>query len=214
MRRADRLQARRQRCRSNGDNTQRSGCTIVGGLSLSRAMNVRFLTDQHQSTYKRVARHLIGLWGDRVEASLELPAFSVTAGSARVDIQVIAWRDNAIVRARSTVVSRAAVDFDLMEFLLFENAAMDVGAFALTRGGDVVFQHSILGLSCEAHEVRLTVQTVMHVADQYDDRIQARWGGQRAIDRRKTMSVVTTGRPADGSDSGETVQFKGDELKR
>ena len=31
-------------------------------------------------------------------------------------------------------------------------------------------------------ELRETVRYVMSIADQYDDRIQARWGGKRAID--------------------------------
>ena len=80
------------------------------------------------------------------------------------------------------------------------------------------FKRSILGGSVSEAELRETVRYVMLIADQYDDRIQARWGGKRAIDvankpapphRRQLRVKMHTG--ADAMD--ETFQLDPEDLQ-
>lgn len=176
-------------------------------------MPIAFITDAQKECYKRVARLMIELFGDAVEASVDAPEFTVGLGSALVDVSVTPWRDDAIVRSRALVVSRPRADNELYAFLLQESATFDFGGFGLTGEGDVIFQDALLGSGCDRRELHVSVHTVLHIADQYDDRIQQRWGGQRASDRSKHVRVVTphyTGR--DTADAGdETVRFDKDD---
>ncbi len=176
-------------------------------------MGARFLTEAHRVAYKNVARLMISLFGDNCEASMERSEFSVDVGTARIDVLVSAWRDDALVTVRSIVVRRPRLDFDLMEFLLHENTTFDMGAFGITRAGDVEFKHALLGTNCSEDDLRLSVWSVMHVADQYDDRIKQRWGGFRAIDKSDTVKVAD-GHLGAGSLEDETVQFSADDVTR
>ena len=172
----------------------------------------RFLTEAHQAAYKHVARLMITLFGDKVEASMERTEFTVGLGSARVDVTVAPWRDDAMVTVGAVVLVQPRVDFDLMEFLLHENADFDIGSFGLSRGGNLVLRHGIMARSCDEQTLKTVVWTLMRMADQYDDRIQQRWGGQRAIDRPRTVSVVRTSDPGGASLADETVQFSRDDV--
>lgn len=177
----------------------------------------RFITDGQRDAYKAVARALLRTFGDAVEASLEAPAFSLASGSARVEVGVMPWRDTALIKIRALLIENARVDFDLLDFLLRENQQLDLGGFALDGAGGVFFQHTILGSGVSEDVVRTSVQTVMLVADQYDDRIQQRWGGRRSVDTsprtqgfrpRKLQVKAQTG--ADTCD--ETLQFDAEDL--
>ena len=168
-------------------------------------MSARFLNDAHRHTYKSVARMMVGLFGDNVEASLELTELSVGLGTARADVRVMPWQDDALVIVSSTLLRQTAVDFDLMEFLLQENAAMDIGSFSLARSGDVVFRHVILGATLNEAALKAVVWSVLRVADQYDDRIRQRWGGRRSIDTPRSVRVVRGTASAGVGD--DTAQF-------
>ena len=46
-----------------------------------------------------------------------------------------------------------------------------------------MFEHNLIGSTCDKEELKTSVITVVKLADEYDDEIVARWGGQRALDR-------------------------------
>ena len=142
----------------------------------------RFISSAHCDGYKACARLMIGIFGDLAEAVPDKTEFSVRSGSARIDITVSPWRDSFVVVVSAVVVSAARLDYDLLEFLLTENTSLDFGGFGIDRRGNVQFRRAVLGVSLSEAELRETVRYVMLIADQYDDRIQARWGGRRAID--------------------------------
>ncbi len=177
----------------------------------------RFITEAQQECYKQCARLMVRVFGDEVQASMDAPEFTVTAGSARIDVVVRPWRDTAIVTTRAIVVSEPTVDYDLLAFLLAENEQFDLGGFGIDQHGDVIFKHATISGSLTEDTLRATVQTVMLIADQYDDRIQHRWGGKRAADgrpnraplhRRQLQVKMQTG--ADAVD--ETVQYDSEEI--
>ena len=64
--------------------------------------------------------------------------------------------------------------------LLEMNALLRFGAFAYVPAGEVViFSHTLLGgPTMTAEELTATVRDVAIIADEYDDRIAARYGGQ------------------------------------
>jgi len=64
--------------------------------------------------------------------------------------------------------------------LLEMNALLRFGAFAYVPTGEViVFSHTLLGgATLNATELTAAVRDVAIIADEYDDRIAARYGGQ------------------------------------
>ena len=71
---------------------------------------------------------------------------------------------------------------ELTKFLLDENSKMRFGAFAIDAEGEVVFRHCIAGSTCDKEELETSVGAVAQTADEYDDQIVQRWGGQRALE--------------------------------
>ncbi len=116
--------------------------------------------------------------------------YVVKQGSTYVMITVVATgqkphpNDRAIVRVVSQVVSDVRPDPSLFRQLLILNGQMRFGAWAFAPEGNLVlFCHSILGgADMDPHELVATVRDVALVADEYDDRIVARYGGARMQD--------------------------------
>jgi Putative bacterial sensory transduction regulator len=72
---------------------------------------------------------------------------------------------------------------DLLNYLLRENHEMRFGAFSVSKGGDIVFEHTIVGSTIDKKELESSVLAVLEIADKYDDEIVERWGGKRALDK-------------------------------
>lgn len=92
--------------------------------------------------------------------------------------------DKAIVRVVANVASGVKPEGSLFRQLLILNGRLRFGAFAYVPDGDViVFHHSMLGgANMDEKELIATVHDVAVVADEYDDRIVARYGGARMQD--------------------------------
>ena len=114
----------------------------------------------------------------------DLPVISLFMGSALVEVSVFpSGDDEAIVNTRSYVVTNVDLKPDLMKFLLQENSKMRFGAFGIDDNGDLIFEHTIVGSSCDKPELEASVKAVLAIADEYDDKIVEIWGGKRALDR-------------------------------
>lgn len=116
--------------------------------------------------------------------------YVVRQGSSYVMISIVPTGkgskhdDKAIVRVVANVASGVRPESSLFRQLLILNGRLRFGAFAYVPDGDViVFHHSMLGgPSMDEKELVATVHDVALVADEYDDRIVARYGGQRMQD--------------------------------
>jgi hypothetical protein len=114
--------------------------------------------------------------------------FVVHQGSAYVTISVVSAPTGGhlkpIVRVYAQVVSGVRPEPSLLRQLMILNVRMRFGAFAYAPDGDVIlFVHSILGGEhMDPKELLATVSDVALIADAYDDRIVARYGGQRMAD--------------------------------
>jgi hypothetical protein len=111
--------------------------------------------------------------------------YTVKQGSTYVMINIVPWgADKALVRCVAQLVKGVNLDGKLAFELLTLNAHLRFGAFAYEPEDEsILFLHSILGgATLDAEELEATVRDVAVIADDYDDRIIKRYGGQRMVD--------------------------------
>ncbi len=126
--------------------------------------------------------------------------YVIKQGSAYVMVNVIPWgEDRAVVRCAAQVLVGVDRSNDLAWDLLQLNSMMRFGSFAFVPDGNrIYFIHAILGgETLDAEEVVATVAQVALVADEYDDKIAAVYGGQRMQDllEEHALSHVLTQSP-------------------
>lgn len=145
---------------------------------------MEFKTSAQKACYEKIVPWAKELFGEFAQAREDAPVFGVMAGSAMVQVAVLPWGDDdATITARAYVVSGAELTPDLMHYLLRKNDDVRFGAFGVDNDGDIFFEHTIVGSTCDKEELKASVMAVVLTADKYDDEIVARWGGQRALDR-------------------------------
>lgn len=113
--------------------------------------------------------------------------YVVRQGSAYVTISVIPAKRKGrhpLVRIYAQVVAGVRPDPSLFHRLLTLNVHLRFGAFAYEpRGHLILFVHSILGgVHLDPQELTAVVSEIALLADQYDDRIVAEYGGMRMQD--------------------------------
>jgi hypothetical protein len=82
----------------------------------------------------------------------------------------------------SYCVQDVELDEELMAGLLDLNHRMPCGHFSVV-GNDIFFAHSLFGRSLDPRDLLRAITAVATVADDYDDRIVAKYGGQTALER-------------------------------
>ncbi|OGF14511.1 MAG: hypothetical protein A2W00_04905 [Candidatus Eisenbacteria bacterium RBG_16_71_46] len=145
---------------------------------------MNFATDAQRVCYEKVAGLIKEMFGEMAAVHPDQPSFGLRMGSALAQVVVHPWgKDDATVSTRSYVVIGAEVTPELMRYLLRKNDEFRFGAFGLDSEGDIFFEHSIVGSGCDKNELRACVLAVAQTADEYDEEIVSRWGGQRALDK-------------------------------
>jgi hypothetical protein len=97
----------------------------------------------------------------------------------------VPWgKDKACVRCTAQLVKGITIDAKLAIQLLELNSFLRFGAFAWDAQQEtVLFVHSILGgTTLDSDELLATLRDVALVADEYDDKLMAKYGGQRMLD--------------------------------
>lgn len=139
-----------------------------------------------QQCLEKIIPWLKETFGASAYVSADLPAICISIGSAFAQVEVNPWGDDdATITTRAYVVSGAQMDYDLLLFLLRENDTMRFGGFGVDRQNDIFFEHTIVGSSCDPEELKSSVLAVIMAADLYDEVITERWGGSRALDRKR-----------------------------
>jgi hypothetical protein len=111
--------------------------------------------------------------------------YCIKQGSSYVLVNIVAWgEDRALVRCFAQLVKGVSLSGPLATQLLTLNAHLRFGAFAYEPDGQlIVFLHSILGgATLDSDELLATVRDIALIADEYDDRIIAKYGGQTMKD--------------------------------
>jgi hypothetical protein len=111
--------------------------------------------------------------------------YVIKQGSAYVMINIVPWgEDKAMVRCVAQLVKGVRMEHELALQLLSLNAHLRFGAFAYDPNDRLVlFIHSILGGSTlDPDELVATVADVAIIADEHDDLLARKYGGQRMRD--------------------------------
>ena len=111
--------------------------------------------------------------------------YVIKQGSAYVMITVVPWGQNkAMLRCTAQLVKGVTLDPRLATQLLELNAHLRFGAFAWDdQEVTILFTHTILGgTTLDADELVATLSDVALIADEYDDKLMAKYGGQRMLD--------------------------------
>lgn len=140
---------------------------------------MNFETQQQKQIYEKIAPWMKELFGIFARPRSDAPYFGLAIGSAYVNIGVLPWgEEDAVIKSRVYVVRKITLTLELMHFLLRENDMMRFGAFGVDGEGDIFFEHTIQGSTCTIEELKNSVLAVGYTADQYDEKIVERWGGE------------------------------------
>jgi len=118
--------------------------------------------------------------------------YVVKQGSAFVMINVVPMEEErAMVRCVAQLVRGAELNRELAVELLSLNGHLRFGAFAYDPDGPLVlFIHSILGgETLDPDELLATVSDVALIADEYDDKIVRKYGGQTMRDLLEEAAI-------------------------
>jgi hypothetical protein len=129
--------------------------------------------------------------------------YAVKQGSSMIMIKVHTWKDHALIRLVAQLVKGVSMECMLAVELLQLNAVLRFGAFAFVPEGQaIVLCHTLLDRDLgDKEEFTQTIRDFAFVADEYDDRIAARYGGQTMEDLMEE-SVLARMRQAGGPDPG------------
>ena len=118
--------------------------------------------------------------------------YVIKQGSAYVMINVVPWGpDRACLRCTAQLVKGIQVDGKLALELLELNTHVRFGAFAYDSAQDaILFVHSILGgHTLDTDELTATLRDVALIADEYDDKLVGKYGGQRMLDLLEEAAI-------------------------
>ena len=110
--------------------------------------------------------------------------FVIKQGSSRVMIRVHPWKDHAVIRLAAQLVKGVTMEAPLALELLELNAVLRFGSFAYVPAGEaVILCYTLVDRELASREEFLeTIRDFAFVADEYDDRIASRYGGQTMED--------------------------------
>ncbi|NET30443.1 MAG: YbjN domain-containing protein [Cyanothece sp. SIO1E1] len=151
---------------------------------------MEFETLPQRACYEKITPWMEELIDASVLTLEDEPVFISNFGSAVASTKVVPWGDeDALIVTRAYVVTDIDITPNLTYYLLRENDGIYFGRFAIDSENDIVFEHSLVGSTCDPEELKTSVTSVIKFADEYDDEIVEQWGGQRALDRWSSMSL-------------------------
>jgi hypothetical protein len=143
---------------------------------------MQFEHEVHRETFEKVREYVDDLIDEPYldEATGHLYG---RFGSTVLEVSVDPYGpEEAVVRVMAYCVQGARVDESLRVGLLELNHTLPVGSFSLV-GSDVFFSHSLFGRTLDPRNFLGAMAAVATVADDYDDRIVAQYGGETALER-------------------------------
>ena len=144
---------------------------------------MEFAHDTHRETYERARDFLDELFDEDLFHDRENGHSYVRYGSTVLEIAVDPYGpEEATVSVMAYCVQDVEVDEELLLGLLELNHTLPFGAFSLV-GDDIYFSHSLFGRTLERSNLLGAIAAVANIADEYDDRIVGKYGGQRALDK-------------------------------
>jgi T3SS (YopN, CesT) and YbjN peptide-binding chaperone 1 len=150
---------------------------------------MQFENDGHEEVFERVREYVDELI-DEPYLDEETGHFYGRFGSTVLEISVDPYGpEEIVVRVMAYCVQGVRVEETLLEGLLELNHTLPTGSFSLV-GTDVFFSQSLFGRSLEPRNFLNAIAAVATVADDYDDRIVARYGGETALERIESTGGI------------------------
>ena len=147
---------------------------------------MEFEHEAHSEAYQQVKVYLRELFDEDLYYEDESGHFYVSYGSTVIEISVEPYGPEELaVTVMAYCVQGVEVDRNLLLGLLELNHTLPFGAFSLV-GTDIFYSYSIFGHTLERRNLLNAIAAVTNIADDYDDRIVAKYGGERALDRIRT----------------------------
>ena len=135
-----------------------------------------------EETFSKVKEYL----GELFEEPYHDPEndhFYVRYGTTVLEISVEPHGpEEAVVRIMSYCVQDVEIDEELLLGLLELNHQLLCGSFSVVDN-DIFFAHSLYGRGLEPRDLLRAITSVATLADDYDDKIVARYGGQTALEK-------------------------------
>ena len=143
---------------------------------------MNFEHNVQEETFRKVEEYLGELFEDPY-LDPEAGHFYVRYGTTVLEISVEPYGpEEAVVTIMSYCVQEVESDEALLAGLLELNHQIALGSFSMV-GNDIFFSHSLFGRSLEPRDLLRAITSVAEIADDYDDRIVAKYGGQTALER-------------------------------
>jgi hypothetical protein len=143
---------------------------------------MEFANAAHRETHSRIEEYLGELFEDPFHDP-DNGHFYVRYGSTVLEIAVDPYGpEETMVQVMAYCVQGVRLEPDLLLGLLELNHHLAFGAFSVV-GRDIFLSHTLFGRGLERAALLSAVAAVANTADEYDDRIVAKYGGQTALDR-------------------------------
>lgn len=143
---------------------------------------MEFANAAQRETQSRVEEYLGELFEDPY-LDPETSHFYVRYGTTVLEIAVDPYGpEDTMVQVMAYCVQGVRLEPDLLMGLLELNHHLAFGAFSVV-GRDIFLSHTLFGRGLERGALLGAIAAVANVADEYDDRIVAKYGGQTALDR-------------------------------
>ncbi|NJK79350.1 MAG: YbjN domain-containing protein [Chloroflexaceae bacterium] len=144
-------------------------------------MTREFISPAQHLAYDKIAPWMKEIFGSAAKEHPDIPVFGVSLGSAFAVVQVAAWQNDARIVVRAYLTTGTELTADLLRELLRRNDTLPFGAFGVDESGDVFIQHSAVGSTCDKLELGSIVMSVLQTADDADDDLIERYGGEMAL---------------------------------
>ena len=145
---------------------------------------MEFQSDAQKETYEKIKPWMKEIFGEFATMREDSPTFGILVGSAYAQTGVFPWaKDDATITTRAYVVTGTELVPELMLYLLTQNDRVRFGAFGVDADKDIFFEHTIVGSTCDKEELKASIMAVIMTADDEDDKLVAKYGGQTARDR-------------------------------
>lgn len=143
---------------------------------------MHFAHEIHEETYRRVADYLPDFFDDPFHDDGD-GHYYVRYGSTVLEISVDPYGpEEAAVKIVGYCVQGTEITEELLIHLLEINHSIPFGAFSVV-GEDVFFSHSVFGRDLTPRALLTAVAAVANVADEFDDILADKYGGQTALER-------------------------------
>jgi hypothetical protein len=145
----------------------------------------QFHTQCQEEVYRQVKSYLDELVDEHFDDATHCD-FYLKYGSTVLEISINAYEeDDAVIDILAFCVQGVEATFELTRELLELNSEVRLGAFSMV-GQDIFYSHSFLGRRLRPEQLIASLDSVASVADLYDERLVAKYGGQTALERLRT----------------------------